>query len=603
MSQGHRAGPANIRLRRRTVFLGTLACVVVLVIAAVYLQGSRESLIADESAVLEIAADVAASEIAEWWRSGVNDSEALAQTTGFAARARRLVSDPTNLEERTLVRVRLLSEIEYHVFDEVVLLAPDGTHVETVGTDSFVLYQETVKAMSRSASAGDIAVGGPYVTSTGQTLVDWVVPLSVDGTTVVATALLRSRVESYWLPDLQGAGSVAGVDAVIVYATTSGPVRALLDSRTDKGGIPPGQTMPFIPRGTYPAEVFEARDVQGREVIVAVHPVGGTDMGVAVVSDKAKVLAPLSTRRLAAGGATVLVLLVLGLIGRLQFLALRMAAAEDRQAELEGLVAERTVELEKTVDRLAEAGMHKDRFLARVSHDFRTPLNAIIGFSDLLGREISGPLAPEQSRQVRMISDGGRQLLELVNDVLDLSTISAGGITFTYTDIVLQDVVSCVTGLLESETASKGVTMRAELDDEPIRIRTDEARLRQILVNIVGNATKFTDVGSVVVVATVEDDHAVVIVRDTGCGIPAEDIPHITSEFFRSRDNEPRPGSGLGLAISEQLVRMLGGMLRIESEAGVGTTVTIELPLDSEDAARFLDDAGVGDAPESAVGA
>lgn len=247
--------------------------------------------------------------------------------------------------------------------------------------------------------------------------------------------------------------------------------------------------------------------------------------------------------------------------------------------------------------------MHKDRFLARVSHDFRTPLNAIIGFSDLLGREISGPLAPEQSRQVRMISDGGRQLLELVNDVLDLSTISAGGITFTYTDIVLQDVVSCVTGLLESETASKGVTMRAELDDEPIRIRTDEARLRQILVNIVGNATKFTDVGSVVVVATVEDDHAVVIVRDTGCGIPAEDIPHITSEFFRSRDNEPRPGSGLGLAISEQLVRMLGGMLRIESEAGVGTTVTIELPLDSEDAARFLDDAGVGDAPESAVGA
>lgn len=603
MTRGHRAGAASAKLRRKTVLLGAVACAIVLGTAGVYLRESRESLIADESAVLEIAAEVASSEIAGWWQSGLSDCNALAQTTGFAARARRVAADPTNSEERALMRGRLLSEIEYHVFDEVVLLTPDGASIETVGTDSFVLYQETVKAMSRSASAGDIAVGGPYVTSTGQTLVDWVVPLSVDGTTVVATALLRSRVESYWLPDLQGAGSVAGVDAVIVYATTSGPVRALLDSRTDKGGIPPGQTMPFIPRGTYPAEAFEARDVQGREVIVAVHPVGGTDMGVAVVSDKAKVLAPLSTRRLAAGGATVLVLLVLGLIGRLQFLALRMAAAEDRQAELEGLVAERTVELEKTVDRLAEAGMHKDRFLARVSHDFRTPLNAIIGFSDLLGREISGPLAPEQSRQVRMISDGGRQLLELVNDVLDLSTISAGGITFTYTDIVLQDVVSCVTGLLESETASKGVTMRAELDDEPIRIRTDEARLRQILVNIVGNATKFTDVGSVVVVATVEDDHAVVIVRDTGCGIPAEDIPHITSEFFRSRDNEPRPGSGLGLAISEQLVRMLGGMLRIESEAGVGTTVTIELPLDSEDAARFLDDAGVGDAPESAVGA
>lgn len=603
MSQGHRVGPANIRLRRRTVLLGTLACVVVLVVAAVYLRESRRSLVADESAVLEIAADVAASEIAEWWRAGRNDCEALARTTGFAARARRLVSDPTNLEERALVRDRLLSEIEFHVFDEVVLVAPDGTHVETVGTDSFNLYNETVSAMSEAASSGDIAVAGPYVTSDGTPLVDWIVPLSVDGKTVVATALMRSRVETYWSPDLHGARSVAGVDAVIVYATKSGTVRALLDSRSDDSRLRAGQVMPHVPAGSFPPSAFETHDADEREIIGAVQPVEGTDLGIAVISETAGVLAPLSARSVAAGSAAALVLVVLGLIGRLQFVAMRMDAAEDRQAELEGLVAERTVELERTVAELAEAGVHKDRFLARVSHDFRTPLNAIIGFSDLLGREISGPLAPEQSRQVRMISDGGRQLLELVNDVLDLSTISAGGITFTYADVVLQDVVSCVTGLLESETASKGVTMRAELDDEPIRIRTDEARLRQILVNIVGNATKFTDVGSVVVVATVEDDHAVVIVRDTGCGIPSEDIPHITSEFFRSRDNEPRPGSGLGLAISEQLVRMLGGMLRIESEAGVGTTVTIELPLDSEDAARFLDDAGVGDAPESAVGA
>lgn len=603
MSQGHRVGPANIRLRRRTVLLGTLACVVVLVVAAVYLRESRRSLVADESAVLEIAADVAASEIAEWWRAGRNDCEALARTTGFAARARRLVSDPTNLEERALVRDRLLSEVEFHVFDEVVLVAPDGTHVETVGTDSFNLYNETVSAMSEAASSGDIAVAGPYVTSDGTPLVDWIVPLSVDGKTVVATALMRSRVETYWSPDLHGARSVAGVDAVIVYATKSGTVRALLDSRSDDSRLRAGQVMPHVPAGSFPPSAFETHDADEREIIGAVQPVEGTDLGIAVISETAGVLAPLSARSVAAGSAAALVLVVLGLIGRLQFVAMRMDAAEDRQAELEGLVAERTVELERTVAELAEAGVHKDRFLARVSHDFRTPLNAIIGFSDLLGREISGPLAPEQSRQVRMISDGGRQLLELVNDVLDLSTISAGGITFTYADVVLQDVVSCVTGLLESETASKGVTMRAELDDEPIRIRTDEARLRQILVNIVGNATKFTDVGSVVVVATVEDDHAVVIVRDTGCGIPSEDIPHITSEFFRSRDNEPRPGSGLGLAISEQLVRMLGGMLRIESEAGVGTTVTIELPLDSEDAARFLDDAGVGDAPESAVGA
>lgn len=602
MSQGHRVGPANTRLRRRTVLLGAVACVLVLVVAAVYLRESRESLIADESAVLEIAADVAAAEIAEWWRSGVNDSEALARTTGFAARARSLVSDPTDSAERELVRVRLLSEIEYHVFDEVVLLAPDGTHVETVGTDSFDLHSETVRAMSVAASTGRVAAAGPYITSDGVTLADWVVPLSVDGDTVAATAVLRSHVSSYWSPDLDGARSVAGVDAVIVYTAESGRVRALVESRSDDSGLHPGQVMPYLQAGSFPPGAFEALDAEGREIVAAVQPVEGTELGVAVVSDKAAVLAPLLVRHIVVGGAAALMLVVLGLIGRLEFVAMQVAAAEDRQAELEGLVAERTAELERTVAELAEAGMHKDRFLARVSHDFRTPLNAIIGFSDLLGRQIAGPLGPEQMRQIAMINDGGRQLLELVNDVLDLSTISAGGMTFTYGDVVLQDAVSCVTDLLESEAASKGVAMRTSLDGAPILIRTDEARLRQVLVNIVGNAVKYTDAGYVQVTATTDEHGAVVIVRDTGCGIPAEDIPYITSEFFRSRDNEPRPGSGLGLAISDQLVRMLGGALRIESEPGVGTTVTIALPLDSEIAVGSVDDPLTGESSESVVG-
>lgn len=586
MTGGHRAGPANTRLRRRTVLLGALACALVLAAVAVYLRESRESLIADESAVLELAADVAASEIAEWWQSGLNDCRALAQTTGYAARAQRLVADPADVRERALVRVRLLSEIQNHVFDEAVLLAPDGTHVETVGTDSFVLYAETVKALSTAATTGSVTSAGPYVTSDGAALVDWVVPLSVDGSSVVATTLLRSRVGAYWSPDLNGARSVAGVDAVIVYAAGPDGVRALLDSRSDDSGLRPGQVVSYVPVNSFPSEAFEARASGGAEIIAAVRPIEGTDLGIAVASDKAAVLSSLSARSVAAGGATALVLIVLGLIGRLQFVAMRMAAAEDRQVELERLVAERTAQLERTVADLAEAGIHKDRFLARVSHDFRTPLNAIIGFSDLLAREVPGPLSPEQSRQVRMINDGGRQLLELVNDVLDLSTISAGGITFNYADIALQDVVSSVVDLLGSEASSKGIAMRSSLDRDPVRIRTDEARLRQILVNIVGNAVKFTDAGYVEVIATGDHDRAVVIVRDTGCGIPAEDIPHITSEFFRSRDTEPRPGSGLGLAISEQLVRMLGGVLSIESEAGVGTTVTITLPLDGEGAAR-----------------
>jgi len=591
-------GPANTRLRRRTVFLGAVACVLVLAAAAFSVRQARESLLTDEVTVLELAADMASSEIAEWWLTGSNDADALAQTTGFAARAQRVANDPAATQERVLVRDGLVSEIQYHVFDEIVLLGPDGTHVETVGTDSFVIYSETVSAISRAGSTRTRAVAGPYVTTDGTTVVDWVVPLSVDGDIVVATALLRSRVSSYWMPDLEGARSLAGVDAVTVYSVKGGAVRALLATDSHEAGLGTGQAIRFVPAGSYPVKAFEAVTADGTEVIAAVRPVDGTDLGVLVLSDKDAVLSPMPARHLAAVAGAALVLLVLALIGRLQFVAMRVAAAEDRQTELERLVAERTAELERTVADLAEAGVHKDRFLARVSHDFRTPLNAIIGFSDLLAREISGPLGPEQLRQVRMINDGGRQLLELVNDVLDLSTISAGGITFTYADVVLQDVVSCVTDLLESEASSKGLVMRTVFDGGPIRIRTDEARLRQVLVNIVGNAVKFTDSGHVEVAVSRDGDTAVVAVRDTGCGIPAEDIPHITSEFFRSRDTEPRPGSGLGLAISEQLVRMLGGALTIDSEAGAGTTVTIALPPDSEDAVQASGGAEAGGMPE-----
>lgn len=563
MTADHQRGHANLRLRRRFALLGVSACVLVLAAASVYLVGFRARLIADESEVLALAAEVAADEIAGWWQSEAADSAALIEATGFAARVKHRIEDPADALEQARVEDRLGSEIRYHGFDEVAILTPDGTFVQVVGVPEFVLYEETEAAVRAAATTGEVVPAGPYVTADGSALVDWAAPLTLDAEGVIATAVMRSDVVIPWSGDLEDARSLGGVGGLAVYTGEGEASRALLDHRGALVAVDPDA----LPR--------EAQS------LVADRPIASTNLRVVAASDRAEVLAPLSTQYLVTAAAAALILLVLGLIARLQYTAMQIAAAEDRQAELEGLVAARTAELERMVVSLADADVHKDRFLARMSHDFRTPLNAIIGFSELLSREVPGPLNGEQARQLAMVADAGHQMLGLVNDVLDISAISAGGVTLTFGDVVVQDLIGGVASLLEPEASRKEVEITVQPAVKGLRIRTDEARLRQVLVNIVTNAVKYTDAGSVSIGAAHESRRVVITVRDTGRGIAEDDIPHLMDEFFRTRDSEPASGTGLGLPIADRLVRLLGGVLTVKSDLGLGTVVTIDLPVDS----------------------
>jgi signal transduction histidine kinase len=259
--------------------------------------------------------------------------------------------------------------------------------------------------------------------------------------------------------------------------------------------------------------------------------------------------------------------------------------------DISDLVAART-ELREAKERAEAANTAKSRFLATISHELRTPLNAVIGFSELLQDEVLGPLTGRQARAVRHTLQGGRHLLRLVNDVLDLSGIEAGRVTVRRTPINLTSILSeCVDFFLEAGR-KRGIDIEFlpadDLDDTAWS--GDEVRIKQILFNVLSNALKFTpDGGRIRMTARPEGDRAVISVADTGRGIRPEDMSRIFEVFEQADASYAREesGMGIGLAVTRRLVELHNGRIRVESE-GVdkGSTFHIELPLapSSEDA-------------------
>lgn len=265
------------------------------------------------------------------------------------------------------------------------------------------------------------------------------------------------------------------------------------------------------------------------------------------------------------------------------------AEMELRQAhdELELRVQERTVELERAKEQAESAMKFKSAFIATLSHEFRTPLNSIIGFSDLLRREMAGPLNGEQAKQLEMLQDRAGHLLGLLNDVLDLSRLEVGRLRVEISDF---DLVATLPDWIDSirpQAAEKRLELRVEVPQEPLRVASDPGRLQQIVLNLVGNAVKFTSQGSVVVRLKQEGAEAVRIeVDDTGPGILEHERNLIFEPFVQGRIGAQRrhPGSGLGLSISRELARLLGGQLELESELGKGSRFTLSIPFDQDSA-------------------
>ena len=225
------------------------------------------------------------------------------------------------------------------------------------------------------------------------------------------------------------------------------------------------------------------------------------------------------------------------------------------------------------------ASKFKDQFLSTMSHELRTPLNAILGFSELLTDARYGPLNERQARYVNHINAGGKHLLKLISDILDLSKIEAGRMEIVREDVAVASAYAEVLSALHPLADKKSQTLRQQVDPG-LCVRADVTRFKQILMNLVGNAIKFTPEGSRIELAARRVDGQVrVEVRDNGPGIPPEEQQRIFQSFYRrAQAGNSTEGTGLGLAISERLVQMHGSQLGIESEPGKGTCFHFSLP-------------------------
>ena len=276
-------------------------------------------------------------------------------------------------------------------------------------------------------------------------------------------------------------------------------------------------------------------------------------------------------------------------------------------------VSERSAELERLSSELLRANRTKSEFLANVSHELRTPLNAIVGFVDLLRDGVYGDLSPRQAPPVERIAASATHLRHLVDQVLDIAKMAAGRLEVHSETIVLRPFVLNVASELEPLISERGLNLSIAVGASLPRVRTDPTHLRQILVNLIGNAVKYTPTGGIAVRARLVGTSEGVLARrpggddptllnrspdrrriwialqviDTGIGIATTDLERIFDEFEQvnagPRGDSMERGTGLGLAISRRLARLLGGELSVESQPGKGSTFTIWIPVSAAD--------------------
>ena len=254
-----------------------------------------------------------------------------------------------------------------------------------------------------------------------------------------------------------------------------------------------------------------------------------------------------------------------------QWLASAIARAENSREE--ALVARDSAE---------KANRSKSMFLANMSHELRTPLNAVIGFSEMMHTEIFGPLGDRRYREYTgLIQGAGQHLLDLINDILDMSKIESGKQELHREKLNVSDLVGETLDMMHEQAAAVHVALETDVGTAPIFVQADRRAMKQILLNLLSNAVKFTPQGGQVVVKARETgSHTVLSVRDTGVGIPAEQIYRLGNPFVQIRNNAgtTQTGTGLGLALVRALTEMHDGTFRIESIEGEGTTVSISLP-------------------------
>jgi signal transduction histidine kinase/DNA-binding response OmpR family regulator len=266
---------------------------------------------------------------------------------------------------------------------------------------------------------------------------------------------------------------------------------------------------------------------------------------------------------------------------------LRVRTLKERGRQLEKLVDQRTVELVEARNQAEQANRAKSAFLANMSHELRTPLNAILGFSNLL-RENSA--SDDQRHDLDIINRSGEHLLTLINDVLDVAKIEAGRIVLEMSPCDLKLLVQDIADMMRVRATEKNLALvLKESEDLPRYVRTDGAKLREVLINLVGNAIKYTVRGSITLQCSAQpsDESERVLlhfeVKDTGIGIAPEDQDRVFRPFEQVAKAGRQKGTGLGLAITRQIVELMGGTIELESAPGKGSCFRVKLPVERTD--------------------
>ncbi|OGR79112.1 MAG: hypothetical protein A2X32_11365 [Elusimicrobia bacterium GWC2_64_44] len=240
------------------------------------------------------------------------------------------------------------------------------------------------------------------------------------------------------------------------------------------------------------------------------------------------------------------------------------------------------------VDELKEINRFKSEFLANMSHELRTPMNAILGYTSLHLDQIYGPVTPKQQEALKRVEAGGKNLLQLINGILDLSKLAAGRMPVYLEEFNLRDLMDEVLKMMDCLAGAKKLALTADIPPQ-IRIKSDRTKLKQILINLISNSIKFTREGGITVCLARSPGKSrfTIRVKDTGIGIKAADLPQLFQEFRQLDASSTRQygGTGLGLVISRKFAQLLGGDVNVESVPGAGSTFSIDLPLESELAA------------------
>jgi signal transduction histidine kinase len=277
----------------------------------------------------------------------------------------------------------------------------------------------------------------------------------------------------------------------------------------------------------------------------------------------------------------------------LRMVADQMAATAQKARLIEDLrranaaLTESNAELERQYVALLEARRVKDEFLANISHELRTPLTAVMGYLALMDEGLAGPVTEEQRRTLAQVKTSSQHLLDLIGDLLELTTLKRGGLEINAVAFDVRDPLH--DALATTRGRSDSVALRVREPEQPIFIVSDRRKICKMLVALLSNAYKFTTSGEIRLSVSVIDEHVIYRVEDTGIGIPEEMHQHVFDEFRQVDGSTTRRfgGSGLGLSLARRLAHVLGGEIYVDSAPGHGSTFRVELPLEYQEPERL----------------